>query len=137
MTTVQTDPSPSRKELRQFGLVIGTVVGLVFGLLLPWLVGFAHPLWPWIVFGVLVLWALVWPASLRILWAPWMRMAHVLGKINTAILLAMLYFTMFTVMGLFARLFGHDPMARRRNAGSESYRVQSREPKQQNLKRPY
>lgn len=42
-------PRVVRNGLRRFGLQFSARVILIFGLLLPWLVGFGLPLWPWIV----------------------------------------------------------------------------------------
>ncbi len=58
-------PELDRKGLREFGLVTGTIVAVLFGLFFPWLLERAFPLWPWVVFGVLGAWALVAPLSLR------------------------------------------------------------------------
>ena len=42
-----TIPELDRAGLRQFGLLMGGFVALVFGLLLPWLFERTLPLWPW------------------------------------------------------------------------------------------
>ena len=44
----------SASELRRFGLTVGGVGAVLFGLLFPWLFDTpTWPLWPWILFGTL------------------------------------------------------------------------------------
>lgn len=51
----------------------------------------------------------------------WTAVAMVLNRISTAILLSIVYFLVFTPMGLLMRLFGKDPMKRRRDPKAPSY----------------
>lgn len=50
----------------------------------------------------------------------WMRLAHMLGYINSRILLSLIYFLVVTPYGLILRLFGRD-MMNRRGTGRKSY----------------
>jgi hypothetical protein len=50
----------------------------------------------------------------------WMRLAVALGYINSRILLALMFYGVFTPYGLVMRLFGRDPL-HRREARRESY----------------
>lgn len=52
----------------------------------------------------------IWRPVLRI----WMPLAHVLGRINTAVLLGAVFFLMIVPMGWLLRLVGHDPLRLRR-----------------------
>jgi fatty acid desaturase len=56
--TIESNTAMSGPELRQFGLLFGAILVLLFGLLLPFLIGYSFPLWPWVValiFAVLAL----------------------------------------------------------------------------------
>jgi hypothetical protein len=50
----------------------------------------------------------------------WMRLAALLGYINSRILLSLMFYGVFTPYGLMMRSFGRDPL-RRRGARQESY----------------
>ena len=66
-------PTLSRKGLREFAIVTGGVLAVIFGLLLPWIFDNSYPYWPWIVWAVLSAWGLIAPMSLRPVYRLWMR----------------------------------------------------------------
>ena len=43
-----TIPELDRTGLREFGIVTGGIVAVLFGLLFPWLLERSFPLWPWV-----------------------------------------------------------------------------------------
>jgi Saxitoxin biosynthesis operon protein SxtJ len=63
--------------------------------------------------GVLMFIGLLVPVAARAFHRFWMGIAAVLGYINSRILLSLLYYGLFTPVGLVRRLIGHDPMKRR------------------------
>jgi hypothetical protein len=129
-------PELDRKGLREFGLVTGGILVALFGLLIPWLLGRALPLWPWVVMLVLAVWSLVAPLSLRHVYRLWMRFGLVLSRITTPIILGIAFFLVLTPMGLLRRAFGRDAMARKFDE-SASYRVPSTETPVEKLEKPY
>ncbi len=112
----------SRHELRNFGLIVGGVFALI-------------GLWPMVRHGEsLRVWALGLAAGLislgliaPMLLAPvfkwWMKLGHAMGWVNTRIILGALYFAIITPMGVVMRLFGWDPMGRKWDRESQTYRV--------------
>ena len=50
---------------------------------------------------------------LSLLWAGWKKFAHVLGIINTKILLTLTYFIIIAVVAIIMKLFRKDPLDRR------------------------
>ncbi|MGB5716788.1 MAG: SxtJ family membrane protein, partial [Gammaproteobacteria bacterium] len=87
MTGTPTYNEADRQELRKFGLVFATGIVLIFGLLLPWLFEHPWPTWPWIAAGGLAATGLLLPSLLRPVFWLWMKFGHVLGWINTRIIL--------------------------------------------------
>jgi len=95
--------------IRKFGLVMLAGFGL-FGALLRWR---GHPA------GALVLWAagaaigllaVAAPGPARPVYRAWMAGAHVLGRINTTLVLGLCYLVVFTGIGLVFRLIGRDAL---------------------------
>lgn len=127
----------SKQELRNFGLITGAITVVLFGLLLPWLFERSLPLWPWVVAAVLWFWALVWPASLDRVYRGWMAIGHVLGWINTRIILGIMFYGLFLPVGMLMRLLGKDPLARSLDKTRNSYRIAHAARKKDHVERPY
>lgn len=124
-------------ELRNFGLIMGTMLILFFGLLLPWIWGFAFSLWPWVLGGIFCGWGLVVPKTLAPVHSAWMTLAHILGWINTCLMMSLVFYLLILPTGLVMRLFGWDAMKRGFDAGAQSYRVESKPALPENLERPF
>lgn len=113
----------SYRELRQFGLTMAGALSVLFGFFFPWVLHRSFPIWPWvaaIVFGSLGIFS---PLTLKWIHALWMKFAHVLGFINTRILLGIIYFLVFVPMGCVLRLLSRDPLVRRFEPNRETYRI--------------
>lgn len=128
---------PSAKELRQFGLLLGAVVSVIFGIALPWLANRAFPLWPWFIAGALWLPAIVSPVLLRPVFRVWMKAAAALNWVVTRIVLAFVYYFLVTPMGLVMRLRGRDPMNRTWDKAANSYRKYSDPNERNDMERPF
>lgn len=69
------------------------------------------------------------PAAARRFHAFWMRIAAVLGHVNSRVLLTLMYYGVFTPYSLASRLARRDPL-RRRGRPQESYWVERRQTRQ-------
>lgn len=57
---------------------------------------------------------------LKLLYRGWMKFAHVLGWVNTRIILTLVYLLIMTPLALIFKVLGKDPM-NRRLGGQDSY----------------
>lgn len=130
-------PEVDRSELRQFGFIMAGMIPLIFGLFLPWQFEGAWPLWPWIVGGIFLVWALAAPASLRPVYRGWMRFGHFMGRIVTPIILTATFVIAIFPTGLIMKLIGRDPMHRRFEPEAETYRVPSHHTGRERLEKPF
>ncbi len=113
--------SPSQRQLREFGLLIGFVFPLLLGWLLPALHGHAFRTWTlWIGVPALVL-GLVWPKALAWPYRGWMALGHALGWVNSHLILGLVYLLVLQPIAALMRILGHDPLRRRRHT-KETYR---------------
>jgi len=111
----------SRKELRNFGLLVGGVFSVIG--LWPMLVrGQALRGWAAVVGLLLVVGGAFVPRVLSPFYRVWMGIGHVLGWVNTRVLLGILFYGMLTPIGMALRYMGKITM---KQALSEapSYRV--------------
>ena len=129
-------PELDRKGLREFGIVTGAIVAVLFGLFLPWLLEHSWPRWPWIFFGVFAAWGLILPMTLRPVYRVWMRFGIFMSRITTPLLMGLVFYLTITPVGALRRIFGSDPM-RRKFTDEDTYRVPSKKALAENLKRPY
>jgi len=110
------------KQLRSFGLLVGGAF-LFIGLWpLVWR-GEALRLWAVIPAALLLPLGLIAPSLLAPLYKGWMVIGHVLGWINTRLILGVVFYGLITPMGLLMRLFGWDSMRRAFMRDSSTYRV--------------
>ena len=112
----------STKQLRAFGFILGTAF-ILFSLW-PLLVhGEELRIWSAIVASLFILLAVFIPGILNPIYRGWMMVGHVLGWVNTRIILAIGFWGIFTPIGLVMRWIGKDPMRRKWDPNAVSYRV--------------
>lgn len=112
----------SPRELRKFGFLFTFVLLGVCGIMLPLATHQPTPLWA-LVGGIgFLIPAIVRPQWLKLIYIPWMKIGHILGTINTRIILGFIYFFLITPIGIIMRLCKKDPMERTYNKKQASYR---------------
>jgi hypothetical protein len=122
----------SRTELRNFGLLVGSVALLLGGW---WRVRDILPIPSWIalLFGAaLLLFAFAAPSSLRLVHHYWMALGEAVSFVMTRVILLVVFFFVVTPIGLVRRLLGADPLRRRGPRASsywEPYAVRQQNPK--------
>ncbi|TKB63496.1 MAG: sxtJ [Nitrospira sp.] len=118
----QQNHQATNKELRQFGLLVGGVFSVI-GLWPVVFRGEPPRLWAMILGSLLIVLGAVVPQSLKQVHSGWMKIGHVLGAINTKIILGIIYYLLITPMGLVMRLMGKDSMHRTLAKETTTYRV--------------
>lgn len=129
-------PELNRKGLREFGFIMGAFVGGLFGLFFPWLLDYPYPPWPWVMFGVLGIWAAIAPMTLRPLYRVWMRFGLLMSKITTPIIMGLVFYLVITPFALVFRLLGKDSMQRKFD-DRKSYRISRTKIRDDSLEHPY
>ena len=110
------------KELRSFGLLVGGV----FSVIAVWPMlfrGDSLRLWAIAVGGLLIILGGILPQALAPIHKGWMWTGHVLGWINTRILLGIVFYGLITPIGIVFRLMGKDTMRQAFSEQSSTYRV--------------
>ena len=100
----------SKKQLREFGLLIGFGFPILIGWLLPSLFGHQFRTWTlWIgVPGLLI--GFTAPRLLHYPYKGWMLLGHVLGWINSHIILGLVFIFILQPIAFIMRLFKYDPL---------------------------
>lgn len=127
----------SNQDLKKFGLVMAGVISLLFGLIIPFIANSAYPVWPWTIAAVFLIVSLTHPKLLRSVYKIWMKIGHILGFINTRIILAVLFFGLLTPIGLVLRLLGKDPLLKKIEPDLITYRVPCKSIEPSEFERPF
>jgi len=117
----------SIKELRSFGLLVGGVFSVI-GLWPMMIHGASLRLWAVGVGGLLIASGGLVPHLLAPVYKGWMWIGHILGWINTRILLGFIFYGLITPIGIVFRLMGKDTMRQAFSEESSTYRV-ARQPR--------
>lgn len=132
---MQTETLPN-KQLRNFGLILASGLGLLFGII-PLIRHHDLHTIPLMIAGFILALSFIKASLLKVIYKPWMKIGHVLGWINTRIILGVIYFLLITPIGLVMRLFGVDRMHRCYDKSMTSYRIHSHQSQPQDMERPF
>jgi hypothetical protein len=126
----------TKKQLRSFGLTVGGVFAVIG--LWPVIVRGGDPRWWFLVLAALLLVpAAIAPGVLTWPYKRWMELGHLLGWLNTRIILGVIFFLVVTPIGLIRRWLGKDPMGRRFRPDLDSYRIPRQPRPASHLKNQY
>ena len=113
--------SPTKKILREFGLLLGFIFPVLIGWIIPSIGG--HPFRVWTMFiGVpaLIL-GTFYPKLLKKPYFLWIKLGHYLGWINSRLILGIVFIIVLQPIALFMKIFGYDPLRKKSN-NKKTYR---------------
>ncbi len=118
----------SKKQLREFGLLIGFGFPILIGWLLPSFFGHAFREWTlWVGIPGLIL-GVTAPRLLHYPFKFWMALGLALGWVNSRIILGLVFVIVLLPIAVIMRIIGYDPLRRVRK-GEKTYRenIQNRQ----------
>jgi hypothetical protein len=118
-----TKRTKSNTELRTFGLTMAAFIALSFGLILPLVLDWNASAYPWILSLSFAFIALLVPALLSPVFFGWMMLGETIGRVNTYIILMVVYVLLFIPIGAVLKLLRYDPLKRRKEILLDSFRV--------------
>lgn len=136
MGNTQAKTEFSAKELRDFGLIMGAMLSLMFGLVLPWIFSYQIPYWPFIASIGFVVVGLLKPMLLSPVNRIWLKISEVLGWINTRLIMGIIFFLLVMPIGLLMRLLSKDPLKNKWSA-DKSYRIITKVRNKEHLEKPF
>jgi len=127
MSIVEINRDPSRKQLNQFGFIwlgfltfFGAIAFFKFGnsalAFVLWVLALVVPIIGWLI-----------PAFMRFVFLGMSYLAWPIGFVVSHVILALVYYLVFTPIGLVMRIFGYDPMGRAFDPEAASYWVRREE----------
>ena len=113
--------SISKKQLREFGFLIGFGFPIIIGWIIPAISGHIFRSWSlWVGCPSLIL-GILKPSLLFYPYKAWMKLGHALGWINSRIILGLVFILVLQPIAFIMNLFGYDPLRRKKNV-EDSYR---------------
>ena len=102
--------SISKKQLKEFGFLIGFGIPLLIGWVIPLISGHIFRMWTiWISIPFLCF-AIIKPSMLYYPYKLWMALGHILGWVNSRIILGIVFLIVVQPIALFMKFFGYDPL---------------------------
>ena len=109
--------SISKKQLREFGFLIGIGFPIFIGWLIPAISGHLFKIWSlWVGIPSLLL-GIIKPSLLFYPYKGWMILGLILGWINSRIILGIIFLLVLQPIALVMKMFGYDPL--RKNKSNE------------------
>ena len=113
--------SISKKQLREFGFLIGFGFPIIIGWVIPSISGHLFRSWSlWVGCPSLIL-GILKPSLLSYPYEVWMKLGHALGWINSRIILGLVYLVILQPIALIMKISGYDPL-REKKSNEISYR---------------
>ena len=110
----------SKKQLREFGLLIGFGFPLLIGWLLPAISGHGFRAWTVLIGVPAFIIGLTAPNLLHNPYKGWMALGYALGWLNSKIILGLVFIIVLQPIAFFMRLTGYDPLRSKRK-GEKTY----------------
>jgi hypothetical protein len=120
--------STNKKEIRKFGIIAFVFFGCLCALGL-WRQR-AVPIYLFGVLSLLGIGFILLPTPLKPVYNAWLRIAHLIGRTVTVVMLALAYYLVITPSALIKRIFGGRPLPMHPDKELASYWVPRPEPAQ-------
>ena len=110
-----------KKTLREFGFLIGFIFPFLIGWILPLIGGHSFRTWTLFISIPSIILAFTKPILLLYPYRAWMKLGHILGWVNSRVILGLVFFIVLQQIALIMRILGHDPL-RTKKFSQKSYR---------------
>jgi len=103
------------KKLKEFGLLIGFGLPLFFGWVLPLIFDHEFKIWTLMISIPFFIIGLTKPSLLFYPYKFWMSIGHILGWINSRIILGLIFVIILLPLSFIMRALGYDPLSLKKN----------------------
>ncbi len=111
----------AQKTLREFGFLLGFTFPFLIGWILPLIGGHSFRTWTLFISIPSIILSLTKPSLLLHPYKAWMKLGHILGWLNSRIILGLVFLIVLQPIALIMRIIGHDPLKTKRLV-QKSYR---------------
>ena len=115
----------SNKILREFGFLVGIGLPVLVGWILPLFGGHAFRYWTLFVGLPLLFVAILKPSFLYYPYKLWMKLGHVLGWVNSKVILGLVFLFVLQPIAVIMKSFGYDPLKKKKTSGTTYREIRS------------
>ena len=108
--------SPTEKQLREFGLLIGFLFPFLIGWLLPTIFDHGIRLWTIFVGLPLIILGLFFPNYLKFFYKKWISIGNSLAFLNSHIVLGFVFIVALVPISFIMKLFKYDPLKMKKDS---------------------
>ena len=110
-----------KKQLREFGFLISFTFPIVIGWIIPLIGGKPFQIWTlWRGIFALIF-SIIKPILLFYPFKVWMFLGYILSRINSTLILGLIFFIVLLPIAMIMKIFGHDPLNEKKTL-QKSYR---------------
>ena len=110
-----------KKTLRDFGFLMGFIFPFLIGWILPLIGGHSFRTWTLFISIPSIILAFTKPILLLYPYKAWIKLGHILGWVNSRIILGLVFLIVLQPIAFIMRILGHDPLRTKKNT-QKSYR---------------
>ena len=101
---------PSKKRLREFGLLLGFLIPFFIGWFLPFIFGHEIRLWTIYLGITLIIFGIFLPNKLKYLYLKWIMFGNLLAFVNSHIILGIIFLLIMQPIAIIMKIFRYDPL---------------------------
>lgn len=116
----------SDKKLREFGLLIGIGLPLIFGWIVPVISGHVFRSWTLIIAFPCLIFSFIDPRLLFYPYILWMKIGFLLGWVNSRVILGIIFIFVLQPIAIIMKLFKYDPL-QKQFLNKKSYKENTKE----------
>ena len=105
-----------KKTLREFGFLLGIVFPFLIGWALPLIGGHSFRTWTLFIGIISLVLAISKPKLLIYPYRAWMKLGHILGWLNSRIILGSIFIFVLQPISLIMRVFSYDPLRKKKSS---------------------
>ena len=113
--------NPTNKQLREFGILIGTAFPIIIGWFIPFIYGHSFKIWTIFISLPSLFIGIIYPNKLFYPYKAWMKLGNFLGWANSHLILGMVFIFVLIPIAMIMNFFNHDPLRKKQNL-NKSYR---------------
>ena len=106
----------SNKLLREFGFLVGIGLPVLLGWIFPLLGGHRFRYWTLWIGSPLLFVAIFKPIFLYYPYKTWMKLGHVLGWVNSKVILGLVFIFVLQPIAFIMKSFGYDPLKKKKTS---------------------